>query len=143
MNASPSSPLVPVSWGELLDKLTILEIKRERIADPSKRANVDKEYRLLRDIADAAIRTEAVGPLLAQLKTVNEALWEIEDAIREREAQGDFGPAFVALARSVYKRNDERAALKRRLNLRLNSDLVEEKSYKEGALFFRTGAHTA
>ncbi|HEX4738479.1 MAG TPA: DUF6165 family protein [Allosphingosinicella sp.] len=136
MNASPSSPLVPVSWGELLDKLTILEIKRARIADAAKRANVEREYRLLRDIAAPAIEAEATGPLLAQLKAVNEALWEIEDAIRTKEAEGDFGPGFVCLARSVYRQNDERAALKRRLNLQLNSDLVEEKSYREGPVFF-------
>jgi len=132
----PSSPSVPVSWGELLDKITILEIKRERSGGPAKWANVDKECRLLRGIAGSAMEQEGVAPLLTKLKSVNEALWEIEEAIRAKEAEGDFGADFVRLARSVYKKNDERAALKRRLNLQLNSDLVEEKSYRENGLLF-------
>lgn len=136
MTALPSSPFVPVSWGELLDKITILEIKRARIGDPAKWANVDRECRLLCGIAAPAMGKDGVAPLLTQLKSVNEALWEIEDAIREKEAEGDFGPAFVRLARSVYRKNDERAALKRRLNHQLNSDLVEEKSYRDGPALF-------
>jgi hypothetical protein len=124
-----ASPLVPVSWGELIDKITILEIKQERIAAPEARANVAREYRLLREAAGPVADREGVATLRAELKAVNEALWEIEDEIRAREADGDFGDEFVSLARSVYKRNDRRAALKRRLNMLLGSELVEEKSY--------------
>ena len=124
-----ASPTVPVSWGELLDKLTILEIKRARIRRPEARANVEKEHRLLSATAAPALRAADLTPLLVALRRVNEALWEIEDAIREEEAEGRFGPEFIRLARSVYKRNDERAAIKRRINALLDSDLVEEKSY--------------
>jgi hypothetical protein len=123
-------PVVPVSWGELLDKITILEIKQGRIAGADARANVAKECALLRDVAAAAMKRDAVASLLAELKAVNEALWEIEDAIRDQEAAAQFGPEFIRLARSVYRRNDERAALKRAINLRLGSELIEEKSYK-------------
>lgn len=127
--ADLATPLVPVSWGELLDKLTILEIKRERIARADARARVAHEYAALRAIGAAALRDPEVAPLVARLKAVNEELWGIEDAIREEEAVGAFGPAFVALARAVYRKNDERAAIKREINLRLRSELVEEKSY--------------
>ena len=125
-----ASPQVPVSWGELLDKITILEIKRVRIADPAACANVIKEGDLLRRIGAQAMDRGDIVALLAQLKAVNEELWDIEDAIREQEALADFGAHFVHLARSVYRKNDERAALKRAINDRLGSALVEEKSYK-------------
>lgn len=124
-----STPVVPVSWGELLDKITILEIKRARIAAPAARANVERELRLLRGIAEDAVDDAGAAPVLARLKAVNEALWDIEDAIREREAARDFGKDFVALARAVYRENDRRAAIKRELNDLLGSELVEEKSY--------------
>ena len=127
--ASLASPIVPVSWGELLDKMTILEIKRERIKQVEARANVAREYEALRDTADAALREEAVVELISSLRHVNEELWEIEDAIRAQEAQAQFGACFVRLARSVYRKNDERAAIKRRINSVLESDIVEEKSY--------------
>lgn len=123
------SPAVPVSWGELLDKIAILEIKRARIERPEARANVAKEHRLLGGIGAPVLRREPVAALFLALKRVNEELWEIEDAIRREEALAEFGAAFVRLARSVYRKNDERAALKRRINLLLDSDLVEEKSY--------------
>ncbi|WP_022681641.1 DUF6165 family protein [Sphingobium bisphenolivorans] len=123
------SPAVPVSWGELLDKITILEIKLARIARPDARANVAKEHRLLGEIGSSAIERAEVAPLLGALRQVNEALWDIEDAIREQEAQARFGAEFIQLARSVYKRNDERADIKRRINAILGSDLIEEKSY--------------
>ena len=123
-------PLVPVSWGELLDKITILEIKAERIADPARRANVEAE---LQALTSARLRLSEQGVdlagLVAQLKHVNERLWEIEDAIRLAEKAQDFGPQFIRLARAVYHTNDQRAALKRRINDRLGSELVEEKSY--------------
>ncbi|WP_222926942.1 DUF6165 family protein [Sphingomonas gilva] len=125
------SPSVPISWGELLDKLTILEIKRERIVRRDALANVEKELALLAARAVEVMEVAGVEPLVGKLKRVNKALWEIEDAIREQEAEADFGAGFVALARSVYKTNDERAALKRRINALLDSDLTEEKSYAD------------
>jgi hypothetical protein len=120
---------VPVSWGELVDKITILRIKAERIACKDARANVAHELAALGRVAGQAIRGGEVAPLIEQLQAVNEELWEIEDRIREREAEGDFGQRFVQLARSVYKKNDLRAAIKRRINEALGSELVEEKSY--------------
>ncbi len=127
--ASLPSPTVPVSWGELLDKITILEIKHERIACPEARANVKREYEALCGIGGGALVQEGVAALVASLRHVNEELWEIEDAIRAEEADARFGPSFIRLARSVYHKNDERAALKRRINEALGSELVEEKSY--------------
>lgn len=121
-----TSPCVPVSWGELLDKLTILEIKLERLSGAA-RANVAREHGLLAAIAAPVL--EEVAEPLADLRAVNLQLWEIEDAIRAEEAAGRFGTEFVSLARSVYRTNDRRAALKRAINDRLASDLVEEKSY--------------
>ena len=127
--ATIAAPSVPVSWGELLDKITILEIKRERVTRAEARDNVVREYRLLRGIGAEVLSRSGVAPLVAALKRVNEALWEIEDAIREEEAKRQFGTEFVRLARAVYQRNDERAALKREINLALESELIEEKSY--------------
>lgn len=129
--ASRISPNVPVSWGELLDKITILEIKRARIHRADARANVVNEHRLLSEFGDMALRCDGVTPLFDQLRAVNEELWEIEDAIREQEAAGTFGAAFVSLARAVYHKNDERAAIKRRINAVMGSELVEEKSYAD------------
>ena len=121
---------VPVSWGELLDKITILEIKAERIADPAKTANVAKELAALRATRDeAGVDLTPISTVIGALREVNEALWRIEDDIRDCERQGDFGARFVALARDVYRTNDKRAALKRQVNEALGSDLVEEKSY--------------
>jgi hypothetical protein len=123
-----ATPTVPVSWGELLDKITILQIKQERIADAAKRANVTTELEALAAIAVAAMRQAAA--LLAELKQVNEALWEIEDQIRDKEREGEFDARFIELARAVYVTNDQRAAVKRQINQALGSALVEEKSYK-------------
>ena len=128
MTLAGACPRVPVSWGELLDKITILRIKRERMVDKAG-ANVERELACLLEPAAAVIGlAEVVGPV-ARLQAVNEALWAIEDAIREREADGDFGAEFIALARSVYQQNDRRAAIKREINDVLGSELVEEKSY--------------
>ncbi|MCP5373242.1 MAG: hypothetical protein H6907_16060 [Hyphomicrobiales bacterium] len=122
--------MVPVAPGELIDKITILDIKRERITDPAKLANVDREWEALTAVRDAAVPESAeLARLGADLKAVNERLWEIEDAIRDCERAGDFGAAFVELARAVYVTNDRRAALKRAINELLGSPLVEEKSY--------------
>jgi len=124
--------MVEVSVGELLDKLTILEIKSERIDDPAKLANVHAELRVLRETwASSPLSARDVSEQLRRLKAVNEKLWAIEDGIRALEAAGSFGEEFVALARSVYFSNDERAAIKRELNTLLKSRLVEEKSYTE------------
>ena len=123
------TPEVPVSWGELIDKITILEIKAARLKNPPAVANVKKELALLAAKAGAAPASGEMTKLKAGLTKVNEALWEIEDKIREKEARQEFDPEFVELARSVYKRNDERAAIKRQINTLLSSDLMEEKSY--------------
>src|SRR3712207_962274 len=98
MSASAAVPLVPVSWGELIDKITILEIKRQRIRSPGARENVVREHKLLGEIAAPVLGQEGVPPLLARLRSVNEALWEIEEAIRIKEAEADFGSDFVRLA---------------------------------------------
>lgn len=122
-----------ISPGEFLDKLTILEIKSERIEDPEKRRNVLHELESLRaDWAAAAPPPVEIAPLLARLKTLNERLWEIEDRIRLKESRREFDGDFIQLARSVYTTNDERSAVKRALNLALGSDLIEEKSYAAG-----------
>jgi hypothetical protein len=121
-------PMAPVSWGELLDKITILQIKQERIGDAAKRANVTAELNALTAIADVAMAQAAA--LLAGLKAVNEDLWEIEDRIRDKERNKSFDAEFIELARAVYVTNDRRADLKRQMNGLLGSALVEEKSYK-------------
>jgi hypothetical protein len=123
--------LLETSPGEFLDKLTILEIKSERIRDPGKLANVNRELDLMRRLWDAATVDGDIPVLIAELKSVNEALWDIEDRIRECEAAGRFDAGFIELARSVYQTNDRRAALKRRINAALGSNLVEEKSYSD------------
>ena len=121
--------LVPISPGELLDKITILEIKLARMSDEAKLANVRLELDALAAV-EASLQTSATLPALRQaLREVNEALWEIEDDIRDCERAGDFGPRFVELARAVYHTNDRRAVLKREVNVALGSALVEEKSY--------------
>ena len=123
---------VEVSVGELLDKITILEIKSERIADRAKLANVGTELRTLRATwAASPLSGRDVSDQVRRLKAINEKLWEIEDGIRKLEAEGSFGDEFVALARAVYFSNDERAAIKRELNTMLGSRLVEEKSYTD------------
>ncbi len=122
----------PVSVGELLDKMAILEIKSERIKDASKLVNVRKELAVLDETWRASgLDREELGPMRAELKKINEALWEIEDFIRIKEAEGDFDEQFVELARSVYFTNDKRAAVKRRINEAVGSELVEEKSYAD------------
>jgi hypothetical protein len=123
--------LVPISPGELLDKITILRIKSTRMADESKLANVRHELARLEASRQAALPPAAdLAADEAALERVNAELWDIEDRIREHEAERRFDAAFIELARAVYLRNDERAAVKRRINLRLESALVEEKSYR-------------
>lgn len=127
---TPGILLIPGSVGELFDKISILEIKSERISDVAKLAFVRHELTLLRDLA-ATCGTPSSDPAtaLAELKAVNEALWEIEDSIRDCEREKDFGPRFIELARSVYKTNDRRAELKRQLNVLFGSTIIEQKSY--------------
>jgi hypothetical protein len=124
--------LVPVSPGEVLDKITILEIKSERMEDEAKLRNVRRELELLnRKWAEAVSEDETVLRIHAALKRINEALWEIEDDIRDKERLAEFDERFVQLARSVYFTNDKRAAAKKELNLHLGSDIIEEKSYQD------------
>ena len=123
---------VQTSPGEFLDKLTILEIKTERISDPAKLANVRRELDQLRAAwAASPLAGRDVARLVTELKAVNLTLWETEDLIRHHEAEQRFDGEFVRLARLVYRTNDRRAALKRELNLALGSDLLEEKSYTQ------------
>ena len=123
--------LVPISPGELLDKITILRLKATRMADAAKLANVRRELELLeRTWADAVPDRAALATEETELAQVNEDLWQIEDRIREHEAHSRFDAGFIELARAVYMRNDERAAIKRRINVKLGSGLVEEKSYR-------------
>jgi hypothetical protein len=125
------APDVLVSWGELIDKVTILEIKVVRLKSPSALANANNELKLLAAKAEMALESSGEVPALKDcLSEVNKALWDIEDKIREKEARQEFDAEFIELARSVYKRNDERAAIKRQINTMLSSDLVEEKSYR-------------
>ena len=123
---------VPIAYGELIDKITILEIKSERIRDAAKLANVRVELDLLNDTwgTNPASSTD-IAAERTELRRVNEALWDIEDRIRLKEKAKAFDAEFVELARSVYIRNDERAAIKRAINTKLGSTLVEEKSYQD------------
>jgi hypothetical protein len=125
-----SIPHIPTSWGELIDKITILEIKVERLTAEQARANATRELNLLREVAGPVLASAETAALTARLKALNETLWEIEDRIRDHERSATFDAAFIELARSVYHRNDERGAVKRQINLALGSELIEEKSYK-------------
>jgi hypothetical protein len=125
-----SVPLVPVSWGELLDKITILEVKRDKILAAPAQANILTELSLLTEIAAAMLTTrEELMVHMAQLRTVNLILWQTESRIRRKEEQSQFDEEFIRLARQVYKTNDERAAIKRRINELSDSVIVEEKNY--------------
>ena len=124
--------LVEIAPGELLDKITILEIKTERMTDPVKVKNVQVELAILSQTRQESMESSAqLTELEAQLKAVNERLWDIEDEIRVCERAQDFGPRFIALARAVYHENDRRAALKKAVNQLLHSRIVEEKSYAD------------
>lgn len=123
----------PISLGELIDKITILEIKQKNIRDAAKLSNVDHELNILdakvAQVLDAS-ETAKLEPLKAKLKAINETLWDIEDRIRDCEREDDFGPTFIELARSVYFTNDQRAEVKKDINVAFGSELVEEKSYQ-------------
>jgi Family of unknown function (DUF6165) len=131
MTAGPlAAPLAPVSWGELIDKITILEIKSQRLREDAALANVRGELALLLAIEGPVLVAQpAVLEIRSRLRAVNEKLWEVEDRLREKEAEGDFGPEFIELSRSVYRNNDERAALKRAINIVLPCGIAEEKRY--------------
>lgn len=130
VNSRHATPQIEVSPGELMDKLTILEIKLDRVPDPRKLENIRREWGSLRRVSDVAIpQDSAMADLWKELRTVNESLWEVEDQLRILEANQKFSEEFVALARSVYRLNDHRAALKRQVNDRLGAKIVEEKSY--------------
>ncbi|HOK25602.1 MAG TPA: DUF6165 family protein [Bacteroidales bacterium] len=120
---------IEVSNGEIIDKLTILMIKLERIKDEEKLANIRKEYEMLREAAELVISLD--DPLVKALYQVNSELWDIEDHIRELERRKDFGDDFINTARSVYFKNDRRAELKREINIKTSSGLIEEKSYEK------------
>ncbi|MGO9686577.1 MAG: DUF6165 family protein [Beijerinckiaceae bacterium] len=122
--------MVEIAPGELIDKITVLEIKLENIPDDAKLANVRREYDILTEVLRKEVAlTDALSRLTAALKEVNAELWRIEDDIRNQERAKAFGAKFVALARSVYRTNDRRAALKREINELLSSAIIEEKSY--------------
>jgi Family of unknown function (DUF6165) len=122
--------MVEIAAGELIDKITILEIKLENISNGMKLANIRREYETLSAVLHEQIsQTDALSRLTSSLKEVNAELWRIEDEIRDQERAKTFGAEFVALARSVYRTNDRRAALKREINELLRSAIVEEKSY--------------
>jgi hypothetical protein len=128
----PAPIMIEVSPGELLDKISILEIKLARISEPAKLQNVRAELSILERAREASLAaTPALEALCGRLRKINEALWDVEDLIREEERAGRFGPRFIELARSVYRNNDERAAVKRQINLLLGSAIVEEKSYAD------------
>jgi hypothetical protein len=127
----PSSVFIPVSIGELYDKISILEIKSERIHDKKKLENIESELLLLSDVARSLPQLDSfLFELNGQLKSVNEALWDCEEAIRDYERRQEYGQEFVGIARSIHRNNDRRAEIKRQINLLSGSSLVEEKSYQ-------------
>lgn len=124
-------PAVPTSWGEVIDKITILEIKKKNIVQEAALQNVDRELGMLSSfVADAIAGDPALLDMKRELLDINSRLWVIEDRIREKESVRTFDAEFIELARSVYRTNDLRAAVKRRINMHLNSEILEEKSYK-------------
>ena len=127
---APSTVTIEIAPGELVDKITILEIKLDRIKDPGKVKNIRAEHDTLTGARDDAVSPSPELDLLtSELKAVNAKLWQIEDDIRDCERSKDFGQTFIDLARAVYFSNDERSIIKRRINELLGSPLIEEKSY--------------
>ena len=123
---------VELAYGELLDKITILQIKSERITDTEKVANVNKELNLLNDLWASDEKSSAdIAAEFKALKEINEKIWDIEDGIRDKERDKEFDEEFIELARSVYFSNDKRAEIKRAINMKLGSELIEEKSYSD------------
>jgi hypothetical protein len=131
LSATTAPPKIPVAWSELIDKITILEIKSERILDATAIANVRKQLALLRRAAAPVLSDgREILDLLQQLRAINERLWDIENRIRAKEAAGEFDRDFIELARAVYKSNDERGAKKREIDRKLICGFSEEKSYE-------------
>lgn len=129
--AWPAMPLLPVAWGEVFDKLTILQIKADKLQNPTQRANVTRERHQIDQVVGDLTRFPAGLPALVQaLKDINTQLWDVEDGKRDCERRQCFDDRFVQLARQVYFGNDQRAAIKRQINTLLGSALVEEKSYQ-------------
>jgi len=123
---------VDISFGELLDKITILQIKSERISDAAKLQNIHHEMELLQSIWEKSEEVKIdIKFEIYELKAINEKLWDIEDGIRDKELKKEFDNDFIELARAVYVTNDKRADFKRKINVKLNSELVEEKSYAQ------------
>ena len=126
-----TAPLTPISWGELIDKITILEIKQINITSATALGNVNKELDYLNDILNNNSEIiERISNLKEQLLVINKSLWQVEDDIREKDLKQEFDNTFIELARKVYRLNDQRANLKKSINQVLNSELLEEKSYK-------------
>jgi hypothetical protein len=135
MKKNFATPLIPISWGELIDKITILEIKQAQIKSPTALTNINKELGYLNDILQNNTGvSELVKDFNQLLLDVNKRLWQVEDDIRDKELKQEFDSGFIELARRVYVLNDERAKLKKSINQALDSELVEEKSYKESTL---------
>lgn len=132
MNPKFTTPLIPMSWGETIDKITILEIKQEYIKSAMALSNITKELNYLNDIF---LQHEGVALAIHNQKQalldVNKRLWKVEDDIRDKELKQEFDAVFIDLARQVYRLNDERAKIKKSINITLQSELVEEKSYKD------------
>jgi hypothetical protein len=132
MNKTYATPLTPISWGELIDKITILEIKQVNIKSASALININKELGYLNEIVKNNTGVaELIKDLKLELLDVNKRLWQVEDDIRDKELKHEFDGGFIELARRVYRLNDERAKLKKSINHALNSELFEEKSYKD------------
>jgi len=130
---------IPAAVGDLIDRITILEIKERQITEPAKLANIRFELAMLRQLRiECGYEDERLVQIEAELKAANGLLWNVEDALREHEARGDFGDRFVSLARQVYTTNDQRAGLKKKINSFFNSIITEEKSYPA----YRSGMHS-
>jgi hypothetical protein len=125
------TPLVPTSWGELFDKISILEIKLVKLTSDVARTNVRRELERLMAASEDVTLSAEMEFFRAELRATNEQLWNIEDALREKEAQQSFDEAFIDLARSVYRINDQRGRIKRQINLTMQSELIEEKQYSQ------------
>jgi hypothetical protein len=129
-SAGATRPVAPISWGELIDKITILEIKMQRLTNSQARKNVQYEHTMLAKLIGAIdVEPPGLDSLMSELRIINVALWDVEDAIRLKEARTEFDDEFVKLARAVYSTNDRRAEVKRRINELLSSDLMEEKQH--------------
>ena len=126
------NPLIPISWGELFDKITILQIKSEKILSPASLKNIDRELKQLSLVFDKAFTENSLALKLAEeLREINFKLWDIEDRIREKEKKKVFDNEFIQLARNVYIKNDQRSVIKRTINEAFGSELIEEKSYSK------------